>query len=265
MQRFGSDPFHAWFAALEARHLADLTFTEVRRALQALSSLYVERRDQLPSGAALDGVGKRAAFALYYGPLHFLLIREIVVALGAASPPPRQILDLGCGTGVAAAAWALEAGGVPTVFGVDKNAWAVKEAAWTLRTLRLTGRASRADLKRKRLPGRGASILAAFTVNEIDPPARDRLLRDMLAAARRGASVLVIEPLARRGFLWWEEWSTAFREGGGRADTWRFRADLPEPLRLLDRAAGMDHRELVGRSLWISGPAVLPARSESVA
>ena len=76
------DRFAAHYADLEARHLAELTFAEVRRALQALSSLYVERRERLAEGAAFDGAGKRAAFALYYGPMHFLLVREIVRALG---------------------------------------------------------------------------------------------------------------------------------------------------------------------------------------
>src|SRR6185295_17909113 len=37
------DRFRAWLAAVEGRHLAKLTFPEVRRALVALSSLYVER------------------------------------------------------------------------------------------------------------------------------------------------------------------------------------------------------------------------------
>ena len=83
------------------------TFKEVRHGLQALSSLYVERRERMAGGAALDGAGKRAAFALYYGPMHFLLVREIVRALALRAP--RRILDLGCGTGTAGAAWALEA------------------------------------------------------------------------------------------------------------------------------------------------------------
>ncbi len=102
------DAFPAFFEALEARHRADLSFPEIRRALQALSSLYVERRERMRSGAVFDGKGKRAAFALYYGPLHFLLVREIVRALGPARRSPRRILDLGCGTGTAGAAWALE-------------------------------------------------------------------------------------------------------------------------------------------------------------
>src|SRR6267143_3876351 len=78
------DRFDVWLLRLEARHLADLTFSEVSRALRALSSTYVERRGRLVEGAALSGAGKRAAFALFYGPIHFLLVREIVRALPGA-------------------------------------------------------------------------------------------------------------------------------------------------------------------------------------
>src|SRR5262245_19244371 len=102
------DPFEDWVSELERRHLDRLTFAELRRALAALSSLYVERRGRLGEGAALEGEGKRAAFALFYGTLHFLTVRGIVRALRLAAPPPRRILDLGSGTGVAGAAWALE-------------------------------------------------------------------------------------------------------------------------------------------------------------
>jgi len=66
--------FDDWLAALEARHLAELTFPEMSRALKALSSTYVERRQKISEGAALAGRGKRAAFALFYGPLHHLLV-----------------------------------------------------------------------------------------------------------------------------------------------------------------------------------------------
>ncbi|HEX2341333.1 MAG TPA: hypothetical protein VHI98_12715, partial [Vicinamibacterales bacterium] len=68
----GVGPIDQWMRALEARHLIDLQFAEVARALRALSSAYVQRRAALATGAALDGAGKRAAFALFYGPLHFL-------------------------------------------------------------------------------------------------------------------------------------------------------------------------------------------------
>jgi len=47
------DPFPAYYAALEARHRAELTFAEVRRALQALSSLYVERREGIAAGKGI--------------------------------------------------------------------------------------------------------------------------------------------------------------------------------------------------------------------
>ena len=62
--------------------------------------------------------------------------------------------------------------------------------------------------------------------------------------------MLVIEPLARGVTPWWDEWEAAFRAAGGRADEWRFRADLPPPLKLLDRAAGLDHAQLTARSLY---------------
>ena len=73
----------AFMTSLEERHLADLRFSEVTRALRALSSTYVERRESaLADHKALDGAGKRAAFALYYGPIHFLLVQHIVRELG---------------------------------------------------------------------------------------------------------------------------------------------------------------------------------------
>jgi hypothetical protein len=68
------DLFVQWFNALQDRHLSELNFSEVRRAVQALSSLYVERRGRIDAGAAFSGAGKRAAFAMYFGPLHFLLV-----------------------------------------------------------------------------------------------------------------------------------------------------------------------------------------------
>ena len=102
-----SGSLDTWLAALEERHLANLTRSELTRALRALSSCYVERRDKLSAGAPLESAGKRAAFALFYGPLHFLTIGAIVRALGANQRKLDTIHDLGCGTGVGGAAWAL--------------------------------------------------------------------------------------------------------------------------------------------------------------
>jgi len=219
------DPFATHYRDLEARHLSDLTFAEVRRALQALSSLYVERRERMAEGAALDGAGKRAAFALYYGPMHFLLVREIVRALGARGP--RHILDLGCGTGIAGAAWALDCGPRTRVEGVDRSGWAVAEARWTFARLGLSGRATRADAATAPLPQPPAGILAAFTVNELGEGPRRGLLPRLLEAGRGGSTVLVVEPIARRMSPWWPQWAEAFRGAGGREDEWRFRPSLP--------------------------------------
>jgi SAM-dependent methyltransferase len=243
------DPFAAYYEALEARHLATLTFPEVRRALQALSSVYVERRERMAGGAALDGAGKRAAFALYYGPMHFLLVREIVRALAPSTRAPRRILDLGCGTGTAGAAWALECEPRAGVEGVDRSGWAVAEARWTFARFGLDGRATRADATTASFSGARAGLLAAFTVNELPEGPRRLLLGRLVEAARLGSAVLVVEPISRRVNPWWPEWAEAVRAAGGREDEWRFRPQLPDRLALLGKASGLDSRELTGRSL----------------
>jgi hypothetical protein len=242
--------FRSWLLALERRHLEALTFAEVRRALQALSSLYVQRRGRLAEGAALDGAGKRAAFALVYGPLHFLLVRDVVRALGAAAPAPRELVDLGCGTGVGGAAGALECGGAPLVRGVDLSGWAVEEARFTLRQLGLRGDAKRGRAEQALPAARGSGVIAAFTLNEMDAPARTRVLEALLSA---GTRALVVEPIAGGVAPWWDEWSTRVTAAGGRADEWRFRPALPELVARFDRAARLDHRELTARTLWLPG------------
>jgi len=247
------DPLPAYFAALEARHRSELSFQEIRRALQALSSLYVERRERICGGHALAGAGKRAAFALYYGPLHFLIVREIVRALGSWLAAPRRLLDLGCGTGTSGAAWALAGATPATVDGVDSSGWAVSEARWTLRQLGLRGEVTRGDAAGAALPKPPAGLLAAFTVNELPDDARLRLRPRLVEAAAGGAPVLVVEPISRRASPWWPEWAAAFRAAGGREDDWRFRPKLPETLALLGKAAGLDAREVTGRSLALPG------------
>jgi len=187
----------AWYEALETRHLASLTFQEVRRALQALSSLYVERREKIGHGSALEGAGKRAAFALFYGPLHFMTVREVVLGLGAASPPPGRIIDLGCGTGVAGAAWADANGGVSSLSGVDSSGWAVVEATWNARRLGVSASFRRGDLLQTRLGAAGEGVIAAYTLNELPDAARETMRERLLVAARSGSRVLIVEPIAR--------------------------------------------------------------------
>lgn len=253
------EAFGRWLTSLEARYLADLTFPELSRALRALSSTYVERRHRLDAGAALDGAGKRAAFALFYGPLHYLLVREIVHALPGAIDPAASLVDLGCGTGASGAAWAAACRTPPVVLGVDRHPWVLTEAAHTYREFGVNARVRRAEVDASSLPRTPALMLAAFTLNELATGQRDALLAraiDLVAHApsnrRRGTRrLLVVEPLAGRAAPWWSRWRQEIIEAGGRADEWRVRVELPPIVAKLDRAAGLNHNELTGRTLWI--------------
>ena len=242
----------AWLAALEQRHLADLQFPEVTRALRALSSTYIERRSGLREGAALAGAGKRAAFALFYGPLHYLLLRAIAAELPEASSIPGTLVDLGCGTGAAGAGWASACPRPPLIHGVDRHPWAVKEAATSYRDLGISGRAVGGDIGRDPLP-KGDAYLAAFTLNELTDEARRGLLARLLERATRGDRVLIVEPLARRVSPWWGRDLAPFLDAGGRTDEWRFTLPLPPIVAKLDQAAGLRHHAVTGRSLWIAG------------
>jgi SAM-dependent methyltransferase len=247
-----SDIVADWLTALEARHLADLRVPEVTRALRALSSAYVERRHKVSRGATLDSRGKRAAFALFYGPLHFLTTRLIVEALSAHDPAPSSILDIGCGTGAGGAAWSLAAGRVP-VTGLDRHPWAVDEARWTYRHFGIGGSVRQGDAARLPFLRPGSGALAAYVLNELDEEARRRALDTLFDAADRRVRVLILEPIARSVTPWWDEVARRTSSAGGRADEWRFRVELPPLLRTFDRAAGLNHQELTARSLYLRG------------
>ena len=243
--------FDEWLHALEARHLANLTPAELTRSLRALSSCYVERRDRLAHGAALDGAGKRAAFALFYAPLHFLTVSHIVRELGTSDAPLREIVDLGCGTGAAGAAWALACARPPALRGIDRNPWAVEEANWTYKQLGVRGRAAVGDVMAGATHAdntRGAIL--AYTVNELPANKRASLLERLLQQTRGGAQVLIVEPIARRVTSWWTPWTSRFAAEGGRTDEWRFPSSLPPALSEIARRAGLDPRELTARTIY---------------
>jgi hypothetical protein len=240
-----------WLAALEQRHLANLTRSELTRSLRALSSCYVERREKLAGGAALEGAGKRAAFALFYGPLHFLTVDAVVRALGANLKPLRTIYDLGCGTGVGGAAWALACASAPAIQGIDRNAWAVAEANWTYSRLGVRGRAKVGDVVRDFHISKSpvSPILLAYAVNELPTATRSALLHKLVEAAGKGAELLIVEPIARRDKEWWPEWEGRLGAEGARAHEWRFPSNLPVTLRQIAKGAGLDPRELTARSI----------------
>jgi hypothetical protein len=246
------ESFISWLEALERRHLADLTFPEVRRAVQALSSIYVERRDRISRSEALSSAGKRAAFAMYFAPLHYLLVSGIVRALKATVPKHGAILDLGCGTGTAGVAWAVESQIRPHIIGVDRNSWVLQECKNTYAQFGVQGTVKHAELRSLRIPPNSA-VIAAFTINELDAQTRDRFRREFTKVAEAGMPVLIVEPIARRAISWWDDWSSEWTASGGRDDEWRLRVELPPPLALMDKAAGLNHRELTGRSLWLPG------------
>ena len=170
------------------------------------------------------------------------------------------ILDLGCGTGVAGAGWALAQADRPELIGVDQHPWTVEETKWNWRTLGLNGRVRRGDLvkayarlRRTSRPhlSRGTAIVLAWAVNELGPDDRRTLLPLLLEHAREGASVLVIEPVARRAAPWWDEWAATFGEARGVVEEWPMGIKLEPPFDELDRAAGFRRESLSARSLCI--------------
>jgi hypothetical protein len=247
------DPF---LQQLEERHLANLTFSEVSRALRALSSTYVERRESaLADHKALDGAGKRAAFALYYGPLHFLLVEHIIRELGVALDPG-VVVDLGCGTGVAGAAIALRASvdGAPLrVLGLDTHPWTLDEARFTYKAFGLRADVRRSHAAKTRFPSDTSAIVAAFVVNELSQPERGALLENLTGKRERGTRnrVLIVEPISQRISPWWNDWAAEFAKLGGRADEWRARVELPPLVKRLAKAAGLRPEVLTARSLFL--------------
>jgi hypothetical protein len=245
-----------WIAALETRHRGNLTTSEFAKAVRALSARYVERRAALADRSVGDSAGKRAAFADYYAPLHFFTVREIVRALGAATLPLDRIIDFGCGTGAASAAWALECQPSPSIDGIDAAGWALIEASWTWRTLDLRGRGRRGDLvadvermTRSAVRDRHG-LLFAWSLNELDDGARAKVAAALSSRHARSAALLVIEPLARGAAPWWDEWARTLSSPNLRQDEWHFDVALPVSLAAIDEAAGFRRDELGARSLW---------------
>jgi SAM-dependent methyltransferase len=232
--------------------LADLRFSEVTRALRALSSAYVERRESaLADHRALDGAGKRAAFAMYYGPIHFLLVQHIVRELGVA-PVRGTVVDLGCGTGVAGAAVATAAPAIALhVLGIDTHPWTLDEARFTYKSFGLTADVRRGHAARTRFPADTSFIVAAFVVNELKEDDRAVLLREFIrlkADTTLTLRVLIVEPISTRISPWWPEWVNAL---GGRADEWKVRVDAPPLVKRLAKAAGLRPEVLTARSLLV--------------
>lgn len=253
----------AWIDAVIDRHTGSLTPAEFLKAVRALSARYVERRADLPVRSPLDSDGKRAAFAGFFALLHFVTVREVIAAVGAADRPISSVLDLGCGTGVGGAAWALAFGDTahqPDVMGVDTMGWVLAEARWNWQMLGLRSRTRRLSLvdalsaAASAPAGRGSTgILLAWSANELSESDRRRILPLLLAAHARGSRVLVLEPIARSAAPWWDTWAHAARQAGGMVNDWKIPPKLPARLAALDHAAGFRRDHLSARSIWLPG------------
>ena len=237
--------------------MADLRFSDVTRALRALSSAYVERRETaLANHKALDGAGKRAAFAMYYGPIHYLLVQHIVRELGVA-PDRGTVADLGCGTGVAGAAAATSSGSTAaaeaarslTVLGIDTHPWTLDEARFTYKAFGLASEVRRGHAARTRLPADTSFVVAAFVVNELNDADRATLLRELIRLKAASTRILIVEPISNRISPWLPEWAGAL---GGRADEWKARIDAPPLVKRLAKAAGLRPDLLTARSLLVT-------------
>ena len=240
--------FSIFLKQLEERHLADLRFSDVTRALRALSSAYVERRESaLADHKVLDGAGKRAAFALYYGPLHFLLVQHILRELGV-TPAPGLVVDLGCGTGVAGAAVATMATPPLPVMGVDTHPWALDEARFTYQAFGLRADVRRGHAAKTRVPAETSFVVAAFVVHELKDADRATVLREFIRL-KPDSTVLVVEPISTRISPWWPDWVAA---SGGRADEWKCRIEPPPIVKRLAKAAGLRPEVLTARSLLVT-------------
>lgn len=246
----------AWLAALEHRHLANLTRQEFTRAVRALSARYVERRNQLPDRSPLDSAGKRAAFALFYAPLHFLTT-QLAIGRCHARTDLTTIVDLGCGTGVCGAAWGLMHETPPSITGVDANAWAVDEARWNWRTMGLRGQAVRGDLlatargllRRPAAELATTGLIAGWSINELAKDDRSALLDTFDQLLDRGATMVILEPLARGVAPWWDEWATRLSARGVEAGDVKADVNLPAPIDSFSDAAGFRKKELGVRAM----------------
>lgn len=251
----GAPVVEAWIADVIIRHTQAFSRPEFLKAARALSARYVERRRDLPSRSPIDSAGKRAAFAALFAPLHFLTVAGLVPHLTGLDCD--ELIDLGCGTGVASAAWARAMTHPPPISGVDRDGRMAKEASWNWTRLGLSGRVQRSDMVATaaalvRTGGeRRRGIVLGWSVNELSDEDRSRLLAAVCRLVERRASILIVEPLSRAASPWWDAWATALAPHGAQAREWKLPAMLPSALAELDEAAGFRRDVLGARSLWL--------------
>lgn len=259
---YASEPvrsaFDRWLDETVARCRNELTFTEIRKGVQALSSLYVERRHEGGLATrAVEGRGKRAALACFYAPIHFLTVHHALRMVGEELPAPARIVDLGCGTGAVGAAAAATLDAPCPVLGCDRSGWALGEARETWQAFGLPGRGRRTELPRGTpQPASGDLWCCGWFASELGDAARDDLLRRLRRAIRRGGRILVAEPLSTRVSPWWQDWAEALAPDGVRDELIRVSIARPRFVAEMDKAARLDH-QVIGARVLVGPP--LPA------
>ncbi len=252
--------FDRWLEEGVARVSPPLSFREIRKGVQALSSLYVERRDGRDlSARALEGAAKRAALATFYAPLHFLVTWHLLASWSEGSPRDAvdTVWDLGCGTGAAGAALARGLAPMPRVVGVDRSGFALREARATYASFGVSAKTRRGRIPAALPPARAGDLwLFAYSINEFGDADREALLPELEAAVHAGVRVLIVEPLASSATRWWPAWRGPLEALGLRCDTWKRPLARPEWVARLDGAAGLDHRVLGARAAF--GPLSVP-------
>lgn len=244
--------FDEWLESTLGRYLPPLNFTELRKGVQAISSLYVERRlEGRIAARAVEGVGKRAALATYYSALHFLTIHHAIRMLGKETfNDVNRVVDLGCGCGASGAAAATLIPGPPVMLGIDRSGWALEEVPRTWGAFGLTGRWIRgeAPLAAPR-PVAGDLVVFGWCLSEMDEADRAASFKYLAGALRKGSALLIAEPLAGRILPWWKDWQEELALEGIRGEVIRVAIDRPLFIQDMDKASGLDHQVLGCRIL----------------
>jgi hypothetical protein len=92
---------------------------------------------------------------------------------------------------------------------------------------------------RSQRPLADLGIVAGWAVNELPDGTRDQLLSLVGRAVEAGASLLLIEPLARGVTPWWNQWVATLAPQGAEAQECRFTLSLPPLVADLARSAGL--------------------------
>ena len=230
----------------------ELSFREIRKGVQAVSADYLGRlRGRSLGNRALDGRAKRAAFATFFSAIHHATVRTWLATepLGSVRGV-RRVLDLGCGTGAVGAAAALSIRDRPPILGIDRSQWAIEEARACYRAFGLSG-----STKRATLPGgmprieSGDLLVAGWSINELEEGSLTAMLETLNRALKKGAGLLIVEPISEKICPWWGAWRRKYQPLGVQEFRVKFPWNRPEWIQRMDKAAHMNHSILSARVL----------------